>query len=123
MPRTATPEQYLVPVGSTVRHVVPDAGAKSLHAALLVGDTLTSHFWLNILSLCRDARVRYFLTESDLQLVSERLHVRPELLPCFLVFVGGYLVDWFPAPLPPASCAVDPMELLAKVCQQLQTYQ
>ena len=38
-------------VGNTLRHPW-----NVLHAALVVGNTLTCHYWLNILPLARDAR-------------------------------------------------------------------
>ena len=46
------------------------------------------------------AAIRYFVTVDDLQVVAERLHVRPTMVPSFIVFCeSGFAVDWFPAPL------------------------
>lgn len=64
--------------------------------ALVIGETLTSHFWLNILPLAQNPRLRLFVTEQDLIALGPRLHIRPLVVPCFLVFANGYVIDWFP---------------------------
>ena len=89
---------------------------------LVVGDTLTSHFWLNLLPLAHDPLVRHFVTVDDLQTVASRLHVLPDRVPSFLVFHHGFPVDWFPAPLPRAREAVDPGSLVQAVRRRLQAY-
>jgi hypothetical protein len=110
-------DQYLVPVGNTVH-----AACSGISAALVVGDGLTSHFWLNILGFSVDSSIRYYVMEEDLGAVAMLLHVLPEVVPSFLVFQSGFVVDWFPAPLPEPGCAVDPTVLLGMVRTRLSVY-
>ena len=110
-------EQTLDAVGGTVR-----GQRTGVYAVLVVGDTLSSHFWLNLLPLARDPQVRHFVTVDDLALVAGRLHVLPDLVPSFLVFYHGFPVDWFPAPLPPAREAGDPAALVRTVRRRLADY-
>lgn len=73
----------LVPVGNTLRMggatMPPDVAL-----VLVVGSTLTSHFWLNILPLAPESRMRYYVTEGDLGAMVDYLHVRPTVVPAFL---------------------------------------
>lgn len=108
----------LIPVGNTFRLV----GAPVVCVALIVGPGLTSHFWLNILPLSPKSFVRFFVTESDLTKIAPLLHVSPRVVPSFLVFKHGFAIDWFPAPLPAANCAADPMALLRAVVQKTLDY-
>jgi hypothetical protein len=113
-------EQAVRAVGNTVFH---EKGAGSgAYAALVVGPSLTSHWWLNILPLAQDAAIRYYITEDDLLCIEGRMHVVPEVLPAFLVFRSGYVVDWFPAPLPPRGDLVDPVSLINRVRERLRDY-
>ena len=118
--------EYLEPVGNTLKHGHPStkviaALIVSARAVLCwggqqVSNTLTCHYWLNILPLSRDpsapgpprpaagAAIRFYITEEDFVFMSDLLHVQPSMLPCFLVFRHGYAVDWFPGPLPPPGC-------------------
>ncbi len=110
-----------VPRGGTVRL----DGGPALLAALLsrgilkkmpllvVNDTLTSHFWLNLLPLSSNPLLRFYITESDLEHLSQRLHVRPIIAPAFVVIIHGYMIDWFPAPLPEPGCVADPQTFRA----------
>ena len=109
----------LHPVGNTVRY---DRGHGRVIGVLVVGATLTSHFWLNILPLCHSDTIRNFITASDLQQICDRLHVQPKAFPCFLVLVGGYIVDWFLAPLPSPGEVADPQELIQAVLDKIVTY-
>lgn len=60
---------------------------------------------------------------EDLQTLFPFLHVRPEVLPAFLVCKDGWIVDWFPAPLPPSGDVVtDPSALLVLVEARLSAY-
>jgi hypothetical protein len=77
---------------------------------------------LNILPLSQDAALRYYITEDDLLCIQGRLHVVPAVLPAFLVFRSGYVVDWFPAPLPPRGEVADPVSLLQRVRERLRDY-
>ena len=114
-------EQELADIGNTIRNSHGNR-RHPVQAALVVGNTLTSHYWLNILPLARNPALRYYITEDDLQTISDRLHVHPNIVPSFLVFYYGYIVDWFPAPLPPAGGVQDPLALLATVQECLQQY-
>lgn len=92
-------------VGNTLRMSPRHEG--TVCTALLVNDNLASHFWLNLLAMvCVDARLRHYITEQDYASVSDHVHVQPRVAPAFLVFSHGYIVDWFPAPLPPPNRAV-----------------
>jgi hypothetical protein len=132
-------DQYLVPVGNTIQlvshtHLTPQtsshvkaavpiqAACAGIRAALVIGDTLTSHFWLNILGLSSDSSLRYYIVEEDLGAVCGLLHVIPDVVPSFLVFQSGFVIDWFPAPLPNPGCAVDPLVLLGMVRTKLSSY-
>lgn len=109
----------LLLVGRTVRH---REDGLPVYGVLVVGEELTSHFWLNILPLSQDRALRFYIPESDLVTLDEHLHVRPSVVPSFLVMVHGYPVDWFPAPLPGPAEAADPRELLGQVYQRLRQY-
>lgn len=111
----------LVPVGNTVR-MGGAAAPPDVALVLVVGATLTSHFWLNILPLATEPRMRYYVTEGDLRAVVDRLHVRPTCVPAFLVLRDGYPVDWMPAPLPPPGQVADPAELVARVRDRIAHY-
>ena len=116
--RSARCEQQLLQrIGNTVR-----AERSGLYAVLVVGDTLTSHFWQNLLPLARDPSVRHFVTVEDLQTAAPWLHVHPTLVPAFLVFQHGFAVDWFPAPLPRPMEVVDPVALVESVRCRLRSY-
>ena len=148
MPRTQR-IAFLEDVGTTVHcdhpHRNGPVAASRVHritkrralSSLVVGHQLTSHFWLNILPLCHDANLRYYITEDDLELLDDHLHVRPTIVPSrllprprpapacspsFLVFIGGYPVDWFPASLAASGEAVDPTELIEGVRRTLTRY-
>jgi hypothetical protein len=110
---------WLQPIGNTVQY---EKHTSSVIGVLVVGGTLTSHFWLNILPLCRDETIRYFITVNDLAAIVDRLHVQPMALPCFLVLAEGFIVDWFLAPLPPPGEVVDPVELIQTVLDIMMTY-
>lgn len=112
-------QQLLQPVGNTLRE---QAHQRGVHAVLVVGNSLTCHFWLNLLPLVRSARVQHFVTQDDLACVADRLHVRPTVVPSFLVVSEGFIVDWFPAPLPAAGEAAEPKALLSAVHERLQRY-
>lgn len=114
-------EQWLEAVGNTVRH--GRSPPRGVQAALVVADTITCHFWLNILPLVKEASIRHFLTVADLEAISDRLHVRPSVVPSFIVFRGGYMVDWFPAPLPRAGLAANPHSLVDVVKKRLLRYE
>jgi hypothetical protein len=109
------------PIGNTIRY--KKGHGKGVIGVLVVGATLTSHFWLNLLPLCHSATIRNFIKASDLQLIYERLHVQPKAFPCFLVLVSGYIVDWFLAPLPPPGEAADPQELIQAVLDKIVIYE
>ena len=118
-------EQQLDDIGNTIHnsHLLSHGNRRNpVQAALVVGNTLTSHYWLNILPMARNPALRYYITEDDLQTISDRLHVHPNIMPSFLVFYYRYIVDWFPAPLPPAGGVQDPFALLTTVQERLQQY-
>jgi hypothetical protein len=58
-------EQLLEVVGNTVRE---QAHRRGVHAVLVIGQSLTCHFWLNILPVARDQRVQHFINLADLEL-------------------------------------------------------
>ena len=120
-------QQTLENVGRTVRHRRTGTASphhNGVHCALIVGSTVTCHFWLNILPLAADPALRYFITVDDLQAVVDRLHVRPTVIPAFLVFCPqGFPIDWFAAPLPGAGEAVEHGKLLQAVRQRLRAYE
>ena len=89
---------------------------------LVVNNSMASHYWLNLLPLCRDSSLQFYISEDDLASVSDRLHVQPLVVPCFLVFSRGYVVDWFPAPLPVLEGASDPTRLVRSVQNRLKEY-
>lgn len=89
---------------------------------LLVGNTLASHYWLNILAMSADPRCRHYITEMDYGIVAERMHIQPRVSPAFLVFCQGYVVDWFPAPLPAPGCIQDPTSLMTMVLAKIPEY-
>ena len=108
-------------VGNTIRHRTPVK--QGVHAALVVGDSLTSHFWLNILPMAQDAALRFYVTVDDLAALAGRLHVRPDVIPSFLVFSDtGFAIDWFPAPLPAPGQAVEHTALVEAVRSRLRSY-
>jgi hypothetical protein len=131
-----TDEHWLVAAGNTFCY---PAGRREARAVLVVGNTLTCHFWLNILPMLRDDALRLYITIEDLQALDgrrlrahgarrrlaegSRLYVRPTMIPSFLVLdADGFPVDWFPAPLPVAGAVADPAALLAAVRRQLAEY-
>lgn len=107
----------LRPCGQTLRLVDPDT-----RVVLLVGTDISSHFWLNILPFATNPRLRMYMTLDDLESVSHRMHVLPDVVPSFLVLHGGYFVDWFPAPLPDPHGPPQPQALIKKAEQILQNY-
>lgn len=116
--------QQLEEVGNTIRilHMNIPGKRYPVQAALVVGTSLTSHYWLNILPLARNPCLRYYITEDDLESMVDHLHVYPDVLPSFLVFYHGYAVDWFPAPLPAPGCAHDPLQLVSSVQARIDRY-
>ena len=116
--------QILQEVGNTLRNTQMGGTSRrhNVQAALVIGNSLTSHYWLNLLPLARNSCLRYYITEDDLEELADRLHVYPQVVPSFLVFHHGYIVDWFPAPLPPPGCAQDPLSLIATVQDRLAQY-
>jgi len=114
-------ERLLVPVGNTFRL---EGACASVVLVLVVGETITSHWWLNLLPLCDSELVRFFITEADLRAVAAtgRLHVRPTHAPAFLVLRNGFVVDWLPAPLPEPGAPANPKALLASVEARVRTY-
>jgi hypothetical protein len=117
--------EYAEVVGSTLRlryRQSPGPTPPVLHTVLLAGTGITSHYWLNILALSPDGRLRYYITEDDFAAMSDWSHVKPTTVPSFLVISDGYIVDWFPAPLPNDGGIHDPVTLLSEVIQRLQTY-
>ncbi len=100
----------------------PEPPLPRVLAALVVGSSLSCHFWLSILPLARDGALRCFIREADLAVLGDRLHVRPAALPAFLVFVDGFAVDAFPAPLPAGEPTADPLSLIAQVQERLRRY-
>lgn len=107
-------------IGNTVRY--NNHRKNEVIGVLVVGGTITCHFWLNILPMCGDHTIRHFITIQDLSVIADHLHVQPKVLPCFLVLVEGYFVDWFRAPLPPPGQAVDPNKLIQLVLATMITY-
>ena len=107
-------------IGNTVRYT--NYKKNEVIGVLLVGGTITCHLWLNILPLCGEHNIRHFMTLQDMAFIADRLHVQPKVLPCFLVLVEGYFVDWFRAPLPPPGEVVDPNQLIQRVLAILVTY-
>lgn len=119
-----TQTQFLVPSGNTIRVDGPlgVVGGGAI-AVLVVDNTLTSHFWLNILPLASNPAVRYFIQEADLAVVADRLHVFPRVVPSFLVAgADGFFVDVFPAPLPAAGEVADPVALTDWVADHVMRY-
>jgi hypothetical protein len=128
--------RLLHPVGGTVRLLLREPGAGSprgaepallprVLGALVVGSSLSCHFWLSILPLARGdgGALRCYIREADLAVLGDRLHVpRPAALPAFLVFVDGFAVDAFPAPLPAGEPTADPLSLIAQVRERLRRY-
>lgn len=114
---------YLQSVGSTVRVDYGRHQYPAVHAALLVGDSMASHYWLNILAISSDARFHYYITDEDFQQMAHTIHVRPDVIPAFLVICDGYIVDWFAAPLPMPNCIQDPSALMSSVRERLRTYE
>lgn len=112
-------EQFLEPVGNTVRE---QKHRRGVHAVLVIGQSLTSHFWLNILPVACNPRIQHFVTQSDLEQIADRLHVRPTVVPSFLVMSDGFVVDWFPAPLPTPGHAANPQVLVDSVNERLRAY-
>lgn len=108
------------PVGSTVRLIHAPKGPIGV---LLVSKTVASQFWLNILPHANSQRLRHYILEEDFFRISHRVHVRPEVSPCFLIIDDGYVVDWFPAPLPPTGYLEDIKSLLSLVEGRLMTYE
>lgn len=86
------------------------------------GDALPSQYWLNLLPLCADERLRFYITEADLgRLVDTgRLHIVPQAIPSFLVLRDGYFVDTMPAPLPAPGVPADPYALLGSIAERLR---
>lgn len=117
----AVPVRTLVPTGNTVR--IAD-NPPQLALALIADETLTSQYWLNLLPLCADERMRFYITAADLaQLAdSERLHVVPRATPSFLVLRDGYPIDALEAPLPAPGAPADPYEILGAVADRLEEY-
>lgn len=127
---------WLRAVGNTVRHVDADGNRGRPRGVLVVGPTLTCHFWINILPLAHDPLLSHYITVDDLRALGPRLYVRPAVIPSFLVLdAEGFPVDWFPAPLdraypprcaraaPRPGVAADPLELTAAVRTQLASYE
>lgn len=125
MPPTGAPERRLAVAGNTVRLTGP-AGARLV---LVTGDGLASAWWLSALTLARRPTLRHYITRSDVEALlpcpggaaGPVLHVRPSVAPAFLVVVHGWIVDWFPAPLP-EEAACDPGPLLDAVESRLAAY-
>jgi hypothetical protein len=111
---------YLQCTGNTVRY--NNFNKNEVIGVLVVGGTITCHFWLNILPLCDEHSIRHFITIQDLSLLADRLHVQPKVLPCFLVLVEGYVIDWFRAPLPPPGEAVNSRQLIKLVLDTMFMY-
>lgn len=86
--------------GCTVRARLPSMPKGLPILVLVVGCDVSSHLWLHILPLSTSARLRYYITEEDMQFFYNKLHVRPTVVPSFLVCLDGFFIDWFPAPLP-----------------------
>jgi hypothetical protein len=55
--------------------------------------------------------------------MAHTIHVRPDVIPAFLVICDGYIVDWFAAPLPMPNCIQDPSALMSSVRERLRTYE
>lgn len=125
--RTST--QALAPVGNTVRLAAPAGPCPPVAAALVVSDSVQSKYWLNMLPLCADPRVRHYITLADIQrlVAAGRLGVEPPAVPAFLVFRDGFVIDAFPAPsMPPPSAAplpANPYALLTVVLERLRAYE
>ena len=117
------PVMQLEAVGSTVRLAYEGMSYPAVHLVLLVGSTLASHYWMNILAMSGDIRLRYFLTEEDYLSMQTGIHVKPNVVPSFLVVSDGFFVDWFPAPLPATHSIQDPSELVASVRERLRDYE
>lgn len=79
--------QHLEAVGNTVRL----SKAQPVFGALLVGGNLASHYWLNLLSLARDQRVRYYVTEDDYAIIMARMHVQPRVVDKWASSIGARL--------------------------------
>jgi hypothetical protein len=114
--------EELTVIGGTVRIGYRNQPYPAVHAVLLIGDTLASHYWLNIVATSGDVRLRHFITEDDFRALGPAIHVRPQLAPCFLVVCDGFIVDWFPAPLPTTQGIQDPSSLLSSVLEHLTAY-
>ena len=84
--------EHLETAGNTVR-LQKMHPQQAVCVALLMGNTLASHYWMNIFgnvthtdSLSRkwaeaDARLRYYITEEDYATLVSRMHVQPQVIP------------------------------------------
>ena len=110
--------------GLTVRARLPMTPKGLPILVLVVGCDVSSHLWLHILPLSSCERLRYYVMEEDMQSFYDKLHVRPRVVPSFLVCLDGFFIDWFPAPLPDMrrEPSFSNLSLLAEVERLLDLY-
>lgn len=87
----------LKPQGNTVR-LACDADGGAVQIVLVANDGREGRRWLEILRANATRNAYHYMDDEDLRTVRPFLHVQPTRVPCFLVFLNGWLVDWFPPP-------------------------
>lgn len=110
----------LKPIANTVRLVTgshPRPGDIVL-AVLIVGECIESKRWLDILRQHSTTMMNHYMLAEDLEVVLPYSHLRPSQTPCFVVFVDGWPVDWFPAPAPDAGRPADLVRVVQSFLQK-----